>query len=842
MIAHDPAAPNSSSTLPHADMGRRAPRRARRQGPIATALIAAAASIAFAASSAQAVIFVVNSVADAPDAMVDGICDTGNLIPNGSGGLEVECTLRAAILEAESTAARDHIHFSSDLIYGVRGTATIDVPSNFQNLDNPIDITGFTAPSWETDDYPRVRLRGPGLANGVDGFRLRQGASTSTIKGLAFQGFRYAVTLAGADDVIVDGCSFGYWAEPSVVGQSIIPAVDSVLANTNGIRVESDSTGTDIGERVISTGPNPDDLTITGIGNVISGNTYGIVNHGLYTTVIGNAIGIGLDGDRFETFALMPRENIGNDYGLWITNLGGLRVGTLIYPASQGAVKKGNVISNNEYHGVYVDENTQVAGTYASFIGNQIGTDLTGLTARGNRNRGVMFQNARTQTYIGFGLDGGNVIATNDWAEIHMTPGVLGPITIEGNEIGLSPHSNYSDITHGIVTEGGEPLTIRNNVLGGLPGNGIEVSGPASAPTRDVTIENNQIAADPTLRNAGCGVVVDHAAEPSVRITSNTIGANYCGILLGTQSGGVKIQSNFIGTDSNGTNLANVTNGITSLGTKGGHTIGGTRASEGNVIGWSIGNGIWISNGDTRSTIRNNQIGVDGWRAIPNGQSGITVSWLGPSYWSTPPSEVVIGSDLGPSGWDVDNHSNEIKHNGHDGVTVEGHGWAVIRGNEIADNQEIGIDLGNDGASPNDSSDWDYGANLMQNSPEIDAAASSWDPQTDQITVRYKVDSQPGDSAYDLRIDFYLADATGTQPEEHLGEDLYPDFASREFRTIGFAPNPFVPIPSDAYLVATATDANGRTSEVSAPVYVPEPNFAFGLAASVMALSLGRRR
>ena len=129
--------------------------------------------------------------------------------------------------------------------------------------------------------------------------------------------------------------------------------------------------------RAESTGPPLDDVTFVGNGNVISANTWGIVNHGGGTRILGNKIGTNYPGDRITTRTIIPPQDLGNNYGLWLTNLDGVRVGEVIEPAFALPRAAGNVISGNEY-GIYIGEPGSTPGAPISIVGNKIGTDVEG--------------------------------------------------------------------------------------------------------------------------------------------------------------------------------------------------------------------------------------------------------------------------------------------------------------------------------------------------------------------------------------------------------------------------------------------------------------------------------
>ncbi|MCB1033022.1 MAG: DUF11 domain-containing protein, partial [Acidobacteria bacterium] len=136
----------------------------------------------------------------------------------------------------------------------------------------------------------------------------------------------------------------------------------------------------------------------------------------------------------------------------------------------------------------------------------------------------------------------------------------------------------------------------------------------------------------------------------------------------------------------------------------------------------------------------------------------------------------------------------------------------AILGNSLYGNGALGIDLGGDGVTPDDAGDADTGPNRLQNRPVFSGAVTSGG-STD---VSYLVDSDPANSAYPLRVEIFLADADGEEGETFLGFDEYTE---ADHQACGASPCPKTltlgALPAGAGLVATATDADGNTSEFS---------------------------
>ena len=87
--------------------------------------------------------FNINSTGDAGDDNPgNGSCFTGVLIPGSGVGLELECTLRAAMEEANATTTPDTISFN---IPGA-GPHTISPATALPAITQPLTINGYSQP------------------------------------------------------------------------------------------------------------------------------------------------------------------------------------------------------------------------------------------------------------------------------------------------------------------------------------------------------------------------------------------------------------------------------------------------------------------------------------------------------------------------------------------------------------------------------------------------------------------------------------------------------------------------------------------------------------------------
>ena len=156
-------------------------------------------------------------------------------------------------------------------------------------------------------------------------------------------------------------------------------------------------------------------------------------------------------------------------------------------------------------------------------------------------------------------------------------------------------------------------------------------------------------------------------------------------------------------------------------------------------------------------------------------------------------------------------HSLQITgFSGKSVVVVSGTG-NTIRSNSMSSIGGIGIDLNDDGITPNDLLDGDTGPNNFQNSPTLTSALI--DPNADLVVLRYHVDSNARHAPYPLRVEFF---SDGGQT--FLGSQQY--LKPRTTANINFDNASDLNINDGDTIIATATDADGKgnTSEFSTGV------------------------
>ena len=648
-------------------------------------------------ASAQTV-YTVDATGDGADANVgDGTCAT-------SGG---DCTLRAALQEANATSNSDEIEFA---ISG-GGPHVIQPQSALPTVSEPVIIDATSEPDYS--DSPVVELDGQDAGSGTAGLTITR---ASTVQGLAIINF-------DGDGLVLDG-SFGNTIQSNYIG---VAADGSATGNGgNGLTVENGSSSSLIG---------PD--------NVISNNSRRGIFIGLSgaddNTIYGNRIGTSPDG----------MSDMGNGFE-----------GVLVNGGSDNTIggtseADRNVIGGNGRAGIQI---TGTGATSNSVTGNYIGVASDDTTDLGNDQNGVELTNGTSNNTIGGAASGaGNVISGNTENGVLVTGSGTSSNTVLGNNIGTNAAGNS---------------------LLGNDEDGVAVTSGATA-----TI----------------GGTADGA--------ENVIAGNHYEIYISTSNN--TVQGNFLGTNADSDDLGSSFNAIR-VDSGSGNLIGGAASGAGNVIAFTATNSVVLSG--SGNTFQGNYIGTN-----PGGDEleGNEIRLFG--------SDHTIGGVGTGEGNTITNSFRAISPESGTGHT--------IRGNSTFDNQGLGIDINRDGVTPNDAGDGDDGINRLQNFPEIQSA--SYDADADEVTVTYQVPSDPnaggsGASAYDLTIDFYRTDMDGDDGEAYLSTDTYTtsDYntstSGPDSKTITFTPDATVTVTDS--LAATATDANGNTSELSADAESLGPN------------------
>jgi CSLREA domain-containing protein len=407
-------------------------------------------------------------------------------------------------------------------------------------------------------------------------------------------------------------------------------------------------------------------------------------------------------------------------------------------------------------------------------------------------------------------------LAVNRFDETGILVGPPGGVTVVGCHLGVDPSGTIARPNgwHGMYVYsdnnqiGGTSASLRN-VMSGNDGAGLVLIS-----AEDNVVEGNYIGLDRTGTIAiPNGDPVSSTLESGISVNvlafNNRIGGTASGQRnvisgnadlgiyvtdgAGSGPGGNLFQGNFIGTDASGTMA--VPNGRVGILMNGdNNTIGGSAANAGNTIAGNVLSGIYVNADNV--TIRGNRIGVD-----------VSGNPMGNNHGIS--TDEATGLTIGGTGT---YERNIIAHNLHGGITVWSGTGHEISANSIHSNVELGIDLGDDGVTPNDSLDVDTGPNDLQNCPEIVSAERSVDGT--QLLVTVFIGSKPNNL---YRVHYYANDAcdpSGSgEGETYLGNGLALTNASGQ-ATLTHTLTASVDL--DDEITATATDmATYDTSEFS---------------------------
>ncbi len=225
--------------------------------------------------------FVVNSTGDATDdSPGDGQCSTGGLNSQG----QTECTLRAAIQEANAWPGADSVKFdipTTESGYSASPLAfTIRPGGALPDVTEPATIDGTTQPGFAAAGRPVIELDGLNAA-GASGLRILAGSST--VRGLVvnrFPGAGIELSNAGTNAVV------GNFIGTDVTGSNARGnggAGVLVSSSSNAIggpaALDRNVISGNIGQGILATGP-------FASGNLVVGNLIGLASDG--STALGN--------------------------------------------------------------------------------------------------------------------------------------------------------------------------------------------------------------------------------------------------------------------------------------------------------------------------------------------------------------------------------------------------------------------------------------------------------------------------------------------------------------------------------------------------------------------------
>lgn len=428
--------------------------------------------VLFFTASARGAIFVVNSTGDAADAnLADNLCETA------TAG---ECTLRAAIEQANQTAGADAVNFGIAPFDGA--VKTIAPASALPGVTEAVTIDGYTqtgasANTALASDNAVILIELSGASAGAGANGLTLFANDSTIRGLAINRFgRVGISLAGGDNNVIAGNFVGTDASGLVdLGNGSVGIYGEFASLSNGNLIGGTAPAA---RNIVSGNGNAGILfEFQAVNNVVRGNFVGLGADGA-TVIANNGAGVGFGS--FTGGTIIGGDD--DDDG-----------------AADGTVNSRNVISGNAGSGIFL-------GSGVTVLGNFIGTDATGTLARPNSD-GIV-TNAGSGAIIGGAAQGaGNLISGNAGDGVGI--GNSSNVVVKNNRIGttasgVSPLANGGDGVE-IVTGGG------NNQIGGAAANegntiafngedGVQIDDVGAAPT------GNPILGNSIHSNGGLGI------------------------------------------------------------------------------------------------------------------------------------------------------------------------------------------------------------------------------------------------------------------------------------------------------------------------------------------------
>ena len=433
--------------------------------------------------------------------------------------------------------------------------------------------------------------------------------------------------------------------------------------------------------------------TAPGAGNVISGSLVAglyFSDPGTFDNVIqGNILGLNATGTAAITNGFAG-------INLWngVSN-------TLIGGTVSGAA---NIISGNFSEGIFMSG----AGTISNYVvGNFIGTGPGGAGAFGNGGLGVGIWSGSANNVVGgTNTAARNIISGNGGEGISILGAGTTGNQIYNNYVGLTangaaPLPNAGSgiyIVNGAQSNSvGGVLPGEPNVVSGNGGIGIEFYG---AGTSWNPIYGNYVGVSAdglhAVPNGGAGIYIGGGAS------SNAIGGPLSGqrnVISANNNDGVQIynsswttvQGNLIGTDVSGQKrLGNAVSSLSIFGGSAFNTVGGTSASERNILAAGTnGEGLYISDtGTSNNVVQGNYIGTDitGALAFGNGGNGINVG--------NGAQNNIIGGTAAGAG-------NVVSANLGDGMQVYGEGTIsnLIQGNLVGTTATGHSPLGNSGSA-----------------------------------------------------------------------------------------------------------------------------------------------
>lgn len=560
-------------------------------------------------------------------------------------------------------------------------------------------------------------------------------------------------------------------------------------------------------------------LDTAGAENSVTGNSIGVDRNGI--TAIPNTYGIITSADSQIIGSQAGPNTIGFNLesGIWITSISG---------------GSNPVVNNNLVHYNFVGTN----GT--DDIGNaklgiwvngqaQINT-VTRNIVSGNAAFGIVLADGASTNNISLNFVGTNTSGTTAipngggiWIR-QATDNNLESNLVSGNSIGILVGTNIGfgeTITsvesykqHAKMQSSGGTFTTGNRLFGNVVG--LNAGRSAAIPGCSIGIAIGENA-----RNNFIGTPTGSYNF----IAGNTATIGY-GIFLGTLNANPTedslpqfntFQRNLVGLG--GDLQSTISNNIGFVLLQAArNTAGGDTDALANIIVASTLEGISIRDNTRENTFLRNFLGVlpPGFGSRPGQTSPLSPS--GGTYGNGSHGILLENGAQGNAlGGSTSSTGLVIANNGGNGINLAptaGNGNRIGT-NSIYGNTLPGIDIGGNGSTPNDPGDADTGPNNLQNYPQLITRRFV----NDELIIDFNIDSAPANSAYGtngIYVEFFKADLTG-EGERFIGSTFYTlaDYqnSSPGMKTVNLGNINTLGITAADNITATATDANGNTSE-----------------------------
>ena len=560
---------------------------------------------------------------------------------------------------------------------GLTGAPAVDQRSIPRDATPDIGAFEFTAlvvdTSSDVSDGDTTSIAALRANKGIDGFiSLREAiaATNNTTNGLTPDEINFNIAGSGVHaisvstplDNVTDAVILDATTQPGYSGTPLIE-LDGLAAGGDGFSIRPTANGSAIRGFAIG-GFSGEGIELLSNNNLIQVNYLGTDATGM--SAIGNNRGIEIGG-------------------------------------GQNNLILDNLISGNNGHGIWINENTGSAN--GNIIqGNLIGTTASGTADLGNALDGLRIESG-SNTIGGVGVGQGNTISGNDNHGVVLTGGNASGNAILGNKIGVDSLGiiDLGNSLSGVRIGNGAILNVvgdssdsdGKNIISGNNNFGVSIKDTG---TNGNELFGNHIGVDAVgslgIGNSLGGVKIEagaannHVGRASAS-TSNVISGNdNAGVAIRDNgTNGNTVEGNFIGVNVDGTaQLPNNGNGISIYAGAQGNLVGGTTANARNVISANTQDGIAIRHANTTgNTIQGNYIGLDvtGTADLGNAGNGILIE-LNTS------NNTIGGSAIGAG--------NIVSGNQNHGVNVIGGSNITIQGNTIGSGVAGTENLKNEGS------------------------------------------------------------------------------------------------------------------------------------------------